>query len=306
MAPSSSAVSVANFTQFKLERHVERSLQSAWLLSGGHPLDAGDLLKAALLVGRTIRSAAFDKLASLVPNPPRELASGLSVPPELHVGTNDVPPANLAGLPLAGALADSFSVAEAFLKDQGTIWGRDYITLSLLTKDLAERIGISVSDTATLRGDWYRFVSSSKAHRTPDGWQRWWRAAGVALPSETSKALRHSYIFAWNPIESPSPALNRSIEQVATHGSSVFPWSLGNRRDIRRGARIVLMRQGSEPRGLLGVGEVCSDVQGHSEGDGNGTGGGGDEISADVRWLALSREPFLDLPGLMQATDSEE
>src|SRR5262249_43060401 len=231
MAQSSAAASVANFTQFKLERHVERSLQRAWFLSGGHPLDAGHLLKAALLVGRTIRSAAFDKLASLLLNPSRELASALSAAPELNVEATDVPPANLAGLPLAGALADSFSVAEAFLKDQGTIWGRDYVTLSLLTKDLAERIGVSISETATLRDDWYRFVSSSEARRTQYDWQRWWMAAGVLLPyGETSKLSRNSYIFAWDPLESPSPALNRSIEDVESRASSVFPLGLGNRK----------------------------------------------------------------------------
>jgi hypothetical protein len=172
--------------------------------------------------------------------------------------------------------------------------------------DLAETIGISASETATLRDDWYRYVSSSKARRTPDSWQRWWRAAGVALPSETSKPSLHSYVFGWNPIESPSPALNRSIEEVQTKGSSVFPWNLGNQRDIRRGARIVLTRQGSEPYGLLGVGEVSSDVQGSSKSNGKETDVGGDEISADVRWLALSREPFLDLPRLIQATGSED
>jgi hypothetical protein len=48
---------VVNFTQFQLESHVQKALRLAWALSGGRPMNAGHLLKGALLAARTDRSA---------------------------------------------------------------------------------------------------------------------------------------------------------------------------------------------------------------------------------------------------------
>src|SRR6516164_4343608 len=115
---------VVSFTKYKLEPHVQRSLEKAWALSGAQPLNAGHLLKAALLVAESTRSKAFLKLASLLP-----LTILIDVKPTV------VGPADLAALPLTKPLADSFEVAEAFLKDKNAIWGRDYVTLALLAKD---------------------------------------------------------------------------------------------------------------------------------------------------------------------------
>jgi len=292
------AVVVANFTQSKLETHVEKALQKAWLLSGGRPLNASQLLKAALLVGRTDRSEAFVKLASLL------RLSDLS-----DVKTTELPPANLAALPLTRPLADSFLIAEPFFKDQGALWGRDYVTLALLAKDdpsLAEMIRDAGSSSVAVLDDWYFFVSSSSKRRTADAWQRWWRAAGVPLPTQITQASQQAYLLTWNPKEFPLADLNYRIDEVEQQGSSVFPWRLGNRRSIPKGARVVLMRQVSEPRGLVGVGEVHGDVQEDSGGDRKTKDEGGKSASVDVRWTALSSEPFLDLNRLAQETGDSQ
>lgn len=103
------------YGSFKLEIHVKNSLQTAWALAGGRPLNANHLLKGALLEARTRRSKALLKLASLLP-----------IPNLANVKPTDVPPADLAALPLTKPLADSFSVAEGFFKDKGVVWGPPY------------------------------------------------------------------------------------------------------------------------------------------------------------------------------------
>jgi hypothetical protein len=97
MPATAPAAVIVNFTKYKLEVHVQKSLQKGWSLSGGQPLNASQVLKGALLVGRTDRSKAFQKLASLLPLP--------NLP---DVKATDIAPADLAALPLTKPLADSF------------------------------------------------------------------------------------------------------------------------------------------------------------------------------------------------------
>ena len=290
--PALTAV-VVNFTQFQLEAHVQKALHRAWALAGGRPLSAGHLLEGALRVARTDRSAAFVKLASLLPLPSRP-----------DVKTTDVPPPDLAAMPLSKPLADSFSVAEGFLGDKKTVWGRDYVTLALLAKDdpsLPEIARAAGSDVDTLRREWLNFLRSSDQRRTPDAWQRWWRGAGVPLPAEDKPAAA-AYLFTWNPARFPFPELEGRAQEVREDGSTVVRWSTGTRRTMSRGERVFLVRQGPEPRGLVGVGEVHGSVVEGPHWDPAESHRGRTSFLVDVRWTALSREPFLDLPRLIEET----
>lgn len=70
---------VINLSRFRLELHVQKAIGMAWRLSGGRPVDAGHLLRGAMIVARTRRSQAFSKLVSLLP------LSDLSEPPSAGV-----------------------------------------------------------------------------------------------------------------------------------------------------------------------------------------------------------------------------
>jgi hypothetical protein len=293
-APASAVV--ANFSQFRLEKHVEKSLQKAWSLSAGRPLSAGDLLRAALLVGRTDRSKAFDKLAALLP-----------LPQLTHErGATDIPPADLAALPLTKPLADSFIVAAPFLKDKAAIWGRDYITLALLAKDdpsLAEVAREAGSSLQAIVGGWFEFVCSSSSRRTRNDWQRWWRAAGVALQTEEPTAAKPAYLLTWDPKEFPFPELMDRIHQIEDQGFTNFEWETGDGRKMSPGERVFLLRQGADPRGLVGVGEVQGRrVRGRLDPDETQQ----HKLLTETRWTALSREPFLDLPLLTRETGESQ
>jgi hypothetical protein len=287
-------VIVRNFSQFKLETHVQNSLQRAWSLAGGRPLNAGHLLKAALIEVRRSRSVAFLRLAALLPLENLE-----------DVKTTDVPPADLGALPLTKPLADSIVVAEGFFRDTGEIWGRDYVTLALLAKDDPSLIEFE-SETnlkiQAVRDAWFKFVTLNDERRKHDAWQRWWRAAGVPLPSGEQATEAAGYLFTWNPKQFPFGEMEQHIQEIEKQGFSVFSWSVGNRRTIYPNARVFLLRQGLEPRGLVGVGEVQSEITEGPHWEKDKSMEGDRAFTAEVRWIALSRDPFLSLPNLMQQT----
>jgi hypothetical protein len=292
MAVSASAV-VVNFAKYQLEVHVQRSLQKAWSQSRGGPLNASHLLKGALVVGQTDQSEAFGELASLLPLPNLQ-----------DVKATDIPSADLAALPVTKPLADSYAVAEGFFKDKGVVWGRDYVTLALLAKDdpsLAEIVGAANSNLQSIHDAWFQFVSADGDHRTPEEWQRWWRGAGVPLPAGWKQNPAAAYLFTWNPKQSRFADLDRHVTEIDKQGASVFPWGTGNRRSVSRGQRVFLLRQGVEPRGLIGVGEIHGEVREVPHFD-PAKRPDATSLLVDVRWTALSREPFVALPRLEQET----
>ena len=184
---------LVNFSRFKLESHVSKALSIAWKFSGGHPINASNLLIGALVTAREPRpTKAFLKLGQLLP------VSRVVVPDEI-----ELPPVDLAALPFVEALARVFFVAEAFFAKEETVWGRDYITMALLAKDdpslkkIAWDAGV---DIASVRNAWREFLASGK-HRSPGEWDDWWRSAGVPLPddSEAAREFPMAYLLTWNP-----------------------------------------------------------------------------------------------------------
>jgi hypothetical protein len=293
MPTSALPAAIVNFSRFRLETHVRKALQKAWALSSGRPLGARDLLKGALLVARTHPSAAFQKAASLLPLP------------SLEDVTTAGPPLDLAAVPLTRPLAGSFSVAEGFLGAGQTVWGRDYVTLALLAKDdpslaeIAREAGTSVED---VRREWLDFVREGSERRTPEAWQRWWHGAAVPSPAEERAAAGAAYLFTWNPTRFPFPKLDRHVRRIEEKGSTAFRWSTGNRTDVSPGTRVFLLRQGAEPRGLVGVGEIKGAVVKGPHWDARERKKGEESRLVEVLWTALAREPFLDLPRLVQET----
>ena len=286
--PSSPAapVVVANFSQFRLEPHVQKSLQKAWTLSGGRPLNASHLLKGALLVARTDSSKAFEQLASLVPLPSLSDVKG-----------TDIPPPDLSALPLTKALADSFQVAVSFLKEKGGVWGRDYITLALLAKDdssLTDLASEASSSVQAIQDSWFHFVSSTQEHRTVESWQRWWRSAGVPPPAQTMPTAVPANLFVWDPRAYSFPKLEEYAETIERQGFCDFSWSTGNTPTISPGGKVFLVKRDDEPRGLAAVGEVQGTVTEAPHWDPVKAASGETSFLTNVRWKALSREPFLN------------
>ncbi|MBE9484098.1 MAG: hypothetical protein IMY74_04590 [Bacteroidetes bacterium] len=291
---------VVNFSRFKLESHVERALSMAWKFSGGQPINASHLLKGVLVTaGESTPTKAFLKLSQLLPAP------GVVKP-----GETGHPPADLAALPLVGPLARVFSVAEAFFAKEETVWGRDYVTLALLAKDdpsldmLARDAG---TDSVSVRNAWREFLASG-THRTSADWDDWWHSVGVPLPNE-SKAFPETpvaYLLTWSSKEFPFEDLDVYIKQIREKNFAEFGWSSGQRKNMSVGDRVFLIRQGPEPKGLVGVGEVAGEVKKRPHWNEKLRKQGKQSLIVSIRWRALSRDPFLELGSLVEQTGERD
>jgi hypothetical protein len=69
-----------------------------------------------------------------------------------------------------------------------------------------------------------------------------------------------TYLLTWNPAKWPWDDLAECIQQVKTTGHYRERWSCGRNRKIVEGDRLFLLRQGLEPRGIVGSGWAITDV----------------------------------------------
>jgi 5-methylcytosine-specific restriction enzyme A len=69
-----------------------------------------------------------------------------------------------------------------------------------------------------------------------------------------------TYLLTWNPAKWLWPELEECIREIHATGHYRERWSCGRNRKIVEGDRVFLLRQGLEPRGIVGSGQVASDV----------------------------------------------
>ncbi len=69
-----------------------------------------------------------------------------------------------------------------------------------------------------------------------------------------------TYLLTWNPAKWEWKDYDDRLREVAERGSFTFPWDTGANRRVRAGDRVFLLRQGLEPRGIVGSGHAVSDV----------------------------------------------
>ncbi len=67
-------------------------------------------------------------------------------------------------------------------------------------------------------------------------------------------------LLTWNPAKWPWADLDACIQTIRRTGIYSDRWSCGHSRKIVEGDRVFLIRQGKEPRGIIGSGWVASPV----------------------------------------------
>jgi WD40 repeat protein len=175
--------------ELDLEPHVEEAFRIAWSLAGGQPIGPGDALLGALAqaAGEKSSSDAFEWLLNHFPN----------FDPDAYRVEKELP-ADDSLLHLTQQLATSYTVAKQFLGSD-SIWGRDYITVVLLSEpdpplmQLIKEQGLSLT---SLKDEWFVFVTTQEDsnHRR---WREWWQSAGISPPEqtpETKKKAKYSKI----------------------------------------------------------------------------------------------------------------
>jgi 5-methylcytosine-specific restriction protein A len=63
-----------------------------------------------------------------------------------------------------------------------------------------------------------------------------------------------TYLLTWSPKKWPWEDLPGLVGEIKKRGSCLTDWSCGNNKSIARGDRLFLLRQGEEPRGIVGAG----------------------------------------------------
>jgi 5-methylcytosine-specific restriction protein A len=67
-----------------------------------------------------------------------------------------------------------------------------------------------------------------------------------------------TYLLTWNPQKWRWTDLTQRIKEIKRKGFCVTDWSCGNNKSIANGSRLFLLRQGEEPRGIVGAGFAIS------------------------------------------------
>jgi 5-methylcytosine-specific restriction protein A len=68
-----------------------------------------------------------------------------------------------------------------------------------------------------------------------------------------------TYLLTWNPLKWQWKDLPKRIAEIKRKGFSITDWSCGNNKSIAKGSRLFLLRQGEEPRGIVGAGRAESE-----------------------------------------------
>jgi hypothetical protein len=291
---SAERTAVVDIGTLSLEPHVRQAFDHAWQLTGGRPVGSEHLLRASVAIRG---SEAFRALANLLP---------LTAAPQR--ATADLPPLDLYAVPVETSLADSYSVAKRlFAASESEVWGRDLITMALLSRNdpaleaVARQGGTTLDD---LRAQWRQFLRESDKHRTTDEWDEWWRAAGLrpSLGHSPRQTTVGAYLLTWNPDRYSESTMSEQINSQGEDGSVLFGWSSGNNRSMAAGDRVFLIRQGREPRGLVGVGTISAPPKETAHWDQSKQAEGKTSWIVQVRWEAIQTEPIVDLPTLVSET----
>ena len=67
-----------------------------------------------------------------------------------------------------------------------------------------------------------------------------------------------TYLLTWNPKKWQWTDLAQQISKIKKTGFCLTDWSCGNNKSIAEGNRLFLLRQGEEPRGIVGAGHAVS------------------------------------------------
>jgi 5-methylcytosine-specific restriction protein A len=64
----------------------------------------------------------------------------------------------------------------------------------------------------------------------------------------------NTYLLTWSPRKWQWKDLQKRISEIKRKGRCITDWSCGNNESIVKGDRLFLLRQGEEPRGIVGAG----------------------------------------------------
>jgi hypothetical protein len=83
-------------------------------------------------------------------------------------------------------------------------------------------------------------------------------AAELTSTGEPANESPIAYLFTWNPRKFLWESLKDDIGMLTESGYAIFDWSCGRSRKPGLGDRVFLLRQGVDPKGIVGSGVIIS------------------------------------------------
>jgi 5-methylcytosine-specific restriction protein A len=102
-----------------------------------------------------------------------------------------------------------------------------------------------------------------------------------------------TYLLAWNPKHFAWHGMDDAIRTIHQSGSWVTQWSCGHAKGLEPGDRFFLIRLGSEPRGILGSGQIVSSPRVAPHWDPDRAEQGEKANFVEARFEFLSRTPLI-------------
>ncbi len=319
-----------SFSGLSLERHVKSVLHLAREQTE-RPIDGALLVRTLVSFVRWKQRSgqnvtkAFERFAQLFEHLDAP-ALAVTEPKRFNPSLLVIPP-----------LGASFDLAKSLISKgkPRKMWGRDFITMVLLTNDdqslnsIASEVNLTLVE---LRTEWYHFVTSGK-HRDLATWQAWWRAADIPIPEEPSefpeqetktkqshqtehvkpsesaepaesaRDQKATYLLVWNTETLNFTEFEHRLEEFSrsTPHAVHFAWLTGTHRPSSIGDRAFLMMRGKDHQGLIASGITVGAPKETDPAEWGLVRESKVEQRywrAPIRWDFMSREPILALDTL--------
>ncbi len=233
-----------------LEGHVAGALLRANHLAAEAPVINGAHLLAGILSEKfTGISEAFQELSQIVP-------AGFA--------SEEADTKATAKITLSPWLFMSWYLGQVhIIQGKGKMWGRDLITLLLLSGDPALEQALSgvASTSQTTRERWREFIKRSPKPYAPEDWDNWWHDAGFLgdeeLPTRTGYSAENTRAKDKLGVESDAIAFARLIADKNT----IPPLSIGLLGDWGSGKSFFMNLIEQHVDKLKGTNGYCTEVR---------------------------------------------
>jgi hypothetical protein len=104
-----------------------------------------------------------------------------------------------------------------------------------------------------------------------------------------------TYLFLWNPTKWDWSHIDGQIEQIKQSIEVVEDWATDRKKDIGKGDQFILVRVGSHPKGVVGIGEISKDIFEREHWSSDHDKKHKILNFVELKFQALSKEPLISL-----------
>ena len=105
----------------------------------------------------------------------------------------------------------------------------------------------------------------------------------------------NTYLFIWNPTKWDWTYIDEQIKQLQQGSDVVEDWATDRKKEIGKGDRFILVRVGSHPKGVIGIGEISKDIFTRKHWSSDHDKKDKTLNFVELKFQALNREPLLSL-----------